>query len=517
MAGTSLKNILICSLLIIFGILLRFTDLEHDSLWLDESYQTMVSAFGHGLPDVTSLKNSRWIFKFGEPSSVHMLLQNFRSVDPLCPPLYPLLLNRWMLICGQADWVIRSLSAIFSCLALISTTTFTYLLCGPTIAIAATALQAVSPFDIHYAQEARMYSLVVLSAILSNGSLILFLSKDQQKPMQFALMIIYALSTWSLINSHYTGLFLCLGQGVIVLTHFLLFQNWRRLVVVCLAWELILLLCLPWIPLFLQAATRRGDAFYVVRQPSFWWPFYAIFVRIGVNADIMMCGQRVAAYAIPVYISGAIFLLAAIWQTKIQITTRTLQQGLKNNFPLVALWIWFLIPPLTLAILDIKDNRKVLEITRYTIGCAPAVFMLAAHGYGWLQKQGKKWHYLMTLHIFFALINLCYMHLVPQREPWKEVALAVEKQVPSLELVITSQHYDLICLNRYLHHERRQIGVSPVQGAQHLKNILAGQNSFTLITAQDGESILPLVPTSYELLVQTDYKHGLHLRRYQLK
>ncbi|WP_198648936.1 glycosyltransferase family 39 protein, partial [Cyanothece sp. BG0011] len=89
------------------------------------------------------------------------------------PPLYFLLVKLWVSLFGNSVTVTRSLSAILSiisCLVL-------YLLCKELfelniVAWLAMALLAVSPFYVIYSQEARPYSLWLLTSLWSNWMLL---------------------------------------------------------------------------------------------------------------------------------------------------------------------------------------------------------------------------------------------------------------------------------------------------------------------------------------------------------
>src|SRR5262249_35621769 len=142
------------------------------SMWLDESYQTMVDAIGQPLPEFTQVPDRPYLFHFGKPQPVAQVLARFRQVDPLCPPLHAVLLNRWMTVWGEGDLSVRSLSVVFSLAALTAPYWFVFYIFGARAAFYTGLIEALSPFDIFYAQEARMYSLLIFCASMSFGSLL---------------------------------------------------------------------------------------------------------------------------------------------------------------------------------------------------------------------------------------------------------------------------------------------------------------------------------------------------------
>lgn len=503
---------LICLLLIlVLAGMLRFSGLTYESLWLDEGYQSLVGAIGKGakgLPNLTELSASPILFSFGQPSTINELLQNFRQVDPLCPPLYPVLLNRWLCAFGDSDFAIRSLSALISLATIFLSFFFFRRLLGTKTALCIALVQAISPYDIYYGQEARMYSLVMFFAALSSLSLLTWLKGRQEKLLsggkEICLLLFYALGAAGLANSHYTGLFIIVAQALIFLLFLFRSKDFATIPMIFAAGALAALISLPWLHFFQEASALRKQSFYVSRQASWQWPFYALFVRIPVNFEVFLSGPRVGAYAIPVYIASASLLIAS-----------SLKQLSKDKIILLSLWIWALAPALSLWVMDIAENHKVVEIARYTTGSAPAIYALAGIGFYRLLKLGKAWRILPVAYCLFALANYYYLHSHHQKEPWREMAQVVEEKVDTTTLLLVSQYYDLPCLNRYLKLPRIQVGISPSMGAEHLQKLVDNKTEFALVTAQEGDRIMAMVPGEFKAVEAKDLGHALHFRIYR--
>jgi uncharacterized membrane protein len=530
--------------IILLSCLLRLWGITFDSFWLDEAYQSLVDAYGNAMPDLTKMPNAPFIFSFGEIQSVSNLLSNFRNVDPLCPPLYPVLLNRWLLVFGDTDFSVRFLSLLFSTGTIIALFYFTYRIFGFKTAAIAALFESISPFDIYYAQEARMYSLITLMSVLSCFTLITILLSKINKRTLFLCFVLYVLSTWALINTHYTGLFILIFQACLLAGITLLTKNWKIFLSVIMAWLFVAFLWLPWLPMFFQAASIRTAAFYVSREPSMWWPIKALLFEIPINWLEFLSGKKVMVYAIPLYVSSAIFLLLAAistikeWQ-KIVVNNQSLAIVYEkiaslvsdkkvfsaNNIvasasnknillPVIAIWLWAIIPALTLWLIDTIECHRVIEIARYLTMTAPAIYVLAGIGLARSHLSFKTKAILLSIHICFAFANNIYAHVIPQREPWREMANVVETNCKVDDLILVSQHYDLVCLDRYLTKPYRQIGVSPNMGEKHIHDLLSGLNTFVLITAQEGEQIKNMIPSDFKLNKQIDLSHGLHFRFY---
>ena len=136
--------LLIIGLICAAYILLRFWHLTDSCLWFDEIFS--VHAAEH------SFENLFW----------------FVAQDLIHPPLFYVLLKLWILIGGENLFWLRSFPVLFSILALVPF----YLLCRqlkltlPTIALALTFLTASGSL-IKYAQEVRMYSLLLCLSLFS--------------------------------------------------------------------------------------------------------------------------------------------------------------------------------------------------------------------------------------------------------------------------------------------------------------------------------------------------------------
>ncbi len=125
--------------LILIGTLLRFHLIQAKTIWLDE-------AFSIWLAHQSPVNLLIWLIKIDQH-----------------PPLYYMLLHFWQLLLGDLQGPTRALSALCSTLAI----PFFYgagrrFFDQPT-ALVATLILAVAPFQIRYAQEARMYALLTLT------------------------------------------------------------------------------------------------------------------------------------------------------------------------------------------------------------------------------------------------------------------------------------------------------------------------------------------------------------------
>ncbi len=510
---------------------LRFTALTFDSLWLDESYQTVVESYGNPLPDLFNPTLQTFIYTPEKPASIKTVLSNFRKVDPLCPPLYAILMNRWLTIFGGNDFSLRAFSALCSVLSIAATYIFGASLLGKRAGLFAALLQAISPFDIAYAQEARMYSLSTLLATLSGGSFLSLCLKPRSSA-SFLLSIIYILATCALVNTHYTQIFF---WAFTILSGFAIaiFRKDLYLFSLVLASNICIgILFIPWLSLFMQAASVRTASFYVARQPSFFWPIWAFFIRIPFNWLVFLAGKKVMLWASPAYITAlAIIAYAAkplidnfkeLKANKANRDNTTLNQtdSNLNLLPVLMIFAWAILPAAMVWTMDIIESHRVIEISRYVIGTAPAIFLLGGYSLSLLFTK-KIFFPLLISHSIFCLSNNAYLHIIHQKENWREIANQIEQNIKPNEILYVSNYYNILCLDRYLHQPLPQIGISPALGTAGVQKIFHDtanksiSNTFWVLSAQEGDAIFSLIPQEYTIIEQRDFGHALHLKHYK--
>jgi hypothetical protein len=529
-------------LIFILAVALRFTGITFDSLWLDEGYQTVVESYGNPLPDLFNWQGERVLYRLEKPAAPSEVLKHFREVDPLCPPFYALVMNRWLTVFGGTDLALRAFSATISSLSIVATLAFGTAILGPAAGLFAALLQALSPFDISYAQEARMYSLLVFLATISGASFMLLCSRTHSwKSALFG--VLYAASTWAMINTHYTGLFIWAFEiGVGFLTA-LFRRDW-----LLFAWLVLLNFCvalcsLPWFGLFTQAASLRTASFYVSRKPSLWWPIWALFARIPFNWILFLAGKKVTPMVFPIYFTSAWLIfcgfrtfapnLTLVWQSfrrrfnNLLPSSRHPQDSAvpapllaQKDLTSILLVAWCLVPALILWLVDVVESHRVIEISRYIIGTAPAIFLLAGAGLAYALRKQRFALALLACHALCALTNNVYAHVVHQRENWRDAAQLVESVTGPHDILFVSQYYDVMCLDRYLKRPLYQIGVSPALGKDKVQalihNMVGAKQTFWVLTAQEGDRVFEMIPSYYSVVFDVDLHHAIHLRKYSL-
>ena len=169
------------------------------------------------------------------------------------PPLYYVILHGWMELFGAGTIAVRALSGVFSVACLPLAWRVGRRVGGRTVATSFLVLLALSPFAVHYATEARMYSMTML-LVLAGG---LALANLLERP-SLGLSVVVGLITGALLLTHYYALYIVAAVGAVLLWH-----AWRgeeraaarRALLSMVAGSL---LFVPWVPTFLYQVAHTG-------------------------------------------------------------------------------------------------------------------------------------------------------------------------------------------------------------------------------------------------------------------
>jgi uncharacterized membrane protein len=212
--------LLLLAVVLALSLFFRFVNLDKKPVWGDEAHTFSVIS-GYSESEVLDKLSKEGIVSVGDflkyqyPNSDKNLTDTLRELyTDVHPPLYFLMARSWVEGIGHSVTVLRSISVVLSILTL----PCIYWLClelfgSPLVGWMATALLAVSPIQIIYAQEARPYSLLALVVLLSGASL-LWAIRTQKKVAWFS----YVTSSVLGLYSQYFFIFVVFGYVVYVLS-----------------------------------------------------------------------------------------------------------------------------------------------------------------------------------------------------------------------------------------------------------------------------------------------------------
>lgn len=241
------------------GLGLRLYNLTAISLWHDEAFSALLIRYPW----------KEMMYRIG--LDVH-------------PPMYYIFLRLWHYVFGNSLWSLRGFSAFFGVGLIILTYAFVKTAFkSDRAAIIAALLVAVSPFQISYVTEARMYTMGAFFAVLAAWSLVKALEVQrgyydalklnmphlplahQLKQKFSAFYLLSALSLIIIIYTHYYLLFTATAIGFYALVyHWHAYKdNFRRYGWLLAYYLIIGLSFLPWLPTFLFQFRQVGGNYWI--------------------------------------------------------------------------------------------------------------------------------------------------------------------------------------------------------------------------------------------------------------
>jgi mannosyltransferase len=217
-------------LVVAAGLFLRFW--TRSGLWLDEALTVDIARLPlHEIPN--ALKHDG------------------------APPLYYYLLHFWIVLFGQSNDAVRSLSGIFAVITLPVGWLCGKQLGGRVVAWTMLVLLASAPFAVYYATESRMYALV----ILLTGCGFLALQRAVRAPRPGNLIAV-AVAAAALLYAQYWSLYLVAMVGIWLIASIVRTRRrghpedapWAALIALAVG----ALLFVPWVPTFLYQTKHTG-------------------------------------------------------------------------------------------------------------------------------------------------------------------------------------------------------------------------------------------------------------------
>lgn len=226
--------------LTVLGAGLRFFHLTHQSFWVDEAF---------------SIKYAR-IFDQMTPIDFF---------DDLHGPLHSLALHLWSKLFGTSELALRSMEAVISTLTIPAFAWSIVPLQRTRTLWIATALLALNPFHVWYAQELRNYALFMLTGVVASG-IFLRISLGETRLGPISRFAAYGVVNFLAMLSNLAHFFTMVVHGAVQL-----FRGrggrtlWRGF---ALSWILTLVLLGPWIALFWERHVEVSGALEPAVVPS---------------------------------------------------------------------------------------------------------------------------------------------------------------------------------------------------------------------------------------------------------
>ncbi len=428
--------------IVLAGAFLRVYHLGTQSIWVDEGW-------------------SIWISKMTVPQ----IVQEVARAD-VHPPLYYFILHYWMMIFGTSESAVRLLSALFGILAIPMIYVVGRQLFNKQVGLVAALILALSSFNIYYSQETRMYSLMVLLALLSMYFFWRFLQQSN-----LVSSVGYVLSTTLLVYAHYYGWFVVIAENIYVVTLLLLSKNrtyklkhWVTLQVIVLA------LFAPWITSLVNQFSRPGAvgayspatiATIIGTLTAYSGTTVLLAFFLGLSVLSLFAYQKVR---------GAID-----WKAPLNaLESYSWEVRLQDPAAVYFLVVWLV----TIILLPFVISRFFTPIYyyRYTIAASVALYLLAAKGIRIINYRPAKLA-VIGIIVVLSVANLQVYYSSVTRPQVREATYFIDANAKSGDLVLIYPNWAPFTFDYY--NNRTDIAIKTIYSA-----ITASGNSSEALTKE---------------------------------
>jgi 4-amino-4-deoxy-L-arabinose transferase-like glycosyltransferase len=290
------------------------------------------------------------------------------------PPLYYIALSFWVNLFGTGEIAVRLLSVVCGVALVYVTYLLGRRLFGATAGLAAAFLAALSPFQVYYSQEARMYMPATLLGALSTYLLITALFDGQRN--RLVRWLAYILVTTAALYTHYFAATVVIAQNVAIAVWLIVMlarraSNGRELVqrvAPLVAAQVIVALCyLPWLP---AMATQFNN-----------WPAISEFFGLPtlLNKIFFIFGMGFSVDPQAMWQNGLVTAAALVFALLLALgITYPLRRTQEKDTPATLLvTAWLLVPILTMFVLSL---RRPMYNPKFLLVATPAFYLLLGYG-----------------------------------------------------------------------------------------------------------------------------------------
>jgi len=440
-----MKKFIPIILILILGTFLRFYQIGQKNLWLDET-ASLYLAQKQFLPMIKEIVES----------DAH-------------PPLYNTLLHLWIRGGKNITYprnlsprVItetrtRSLSALLGILTIFLTYRIGRLFFGEKTGLLASLIMATSSYQIFYAQEARLQTLVISLILFSLYFFYRGLNEKNKSPW-----LGFIISTTLSIYTFFYSFFIILVENLFFLIHFKRYRSSLRKLIISQA--IILLLFSPWIPVLMQ---RIALVKSIPTATGFSLSAALLNTRLLLR-DFTFGYPRFASPEWLTSLTLLLFLSLAIYGWR--------KHSRKDTSLLLLLWLFF---PL-LIVFSFPLKIHIFQ-SKYLIFSSPAYYLLLSGGLIKL-KSRKVSGALLTMLILlnFASLRVYYLKNFI-KEDWKEVAKYVEANSRDEDLILFDPPYLGFAFDYYYSGNLDRAGIPKEDFLKDIANLKTNYTGIWLI------------------------------------
>lgn len=403
------SSLVLLSMIVLLGLLLRLNGLERQSLWHDEV--TTWNTSNHERVSEVVIARSRG-------SSSHH------------PPLYNILIYFVIKYFGESEAALRFPSVVASTLAIPAIYVLTRRIYSDHEGLIAAALMAILWCPIYYAQEARSYAMLVLFAICSTYLWLAVVRQlNQSNVIGVAVAVGYVITAVITSYIHYYGGYLVALQGFAGLLF--LIAKPRAVMRFVVLYVLITLAYVPW----LLTIDREFFYGYVTGDSTSWIPLtertsFLRYLRFLFNGS-----RPLNVIVLVLYSSLFVRTLGSLWQTQPSKRIRSLFSS-----PGFALTLWLTVPFIGVYLMSLYIT-PILLFRALLISMPPAYILLARS----ITRLPLKPHYkmivacmLLSLFLFNLILWRDYYNRPTKKQIREAVEFVVNADIPDGQALIIS-------------------------------------------------------------------------------
>lgn len=439
----TIRNTLPLLAIVALGGFLRVYRIGSQGLWIDEAFSIWLGSQPLG-------EMLRWVVRVDQH-----------------PPLYYTLLHLWLAL-GDDEATVRALSALFGTLTIPVAYLLGRRLADKKVGLLTALILAVSPFHVRFAQEARMYTLLMLNGSLALYALVHLLTDPRatREPLGRQLVDLwrawratrckpspetvrtdlawlgYVLFTAATLLTHNTAAFFAFAANLVVFILLLVTRrpriapsapphpfrrNWL------LAQLAVLLLWSPWLPAFVNQSVGVYQEFWL---PTPTWE--TVVGAVGAFVSDSLPWSPAGACAVGTVYAG----LAALGL--LHFRHRPAHVALLLVFfatPLVGEWLVSLWQP--------------IFYTRTLIWASLPLYVLLAAGV----RQLRRWPYVLAAVMMMLTVNSASLrdyYVNFEKEQWDKAAALVAERVEPGDLILFNAAWGQIPFDYYFHQQSAQ-------------------------------------------------------------
>jgi mannosyltransferase len=322
--------------ILLLAFLLRIAYLDTQGLWWDEAF-----SFSLSNADLRTLLED----------AVH---------DKVHPPLYYVLMHFWLML-GHEEYLLRFFSVLWGVISVSVMYVAGSTVGGKRLGALAALLLAVSPFNVWYSQEVRMYSLTTMLVLAASVSCLRLLRADTMTNW-----VAYGLLSLLALYSEYLYLLVVLGHGVFLVVLRRRYPAILRKWISCMM--VVGVLFLPWLlAVFTTGGFYSASISWIspARLSDLFWTLYSL--TVGLTTDPRH----------PLYLAAALIALSLVGYGLVSGRPR------KEQEKVMVVSIWLVLPLLLTFVISLNwplPQRRSIYIDRFFNPLLPAFLILVALG-----------------------------------------------------------------------------------------------------------------------------------------